>query len=281
MPILAGLGGVCLVFAVTAADAAPKFGEDTLRLRAGGFLSDFDTEIGLQGPQGGDASVDLEDGLGLDANYDAFRGDLVWRFAPNHRLLIGYYDFSRTANGSAQGEFDFETDDGRLITIAGGAAVETNFDWTLLPVRYAYSFVKSDQVEVAASIGAHWFDLELGLAADASIVTNGGPAALGFTRVSEAVSGPLPVFGLHADYSLTSNWVLGGSVEYFTLDYDEYSGELIDLRAQAEYWFTDYVGLGLGYTWYNIDLGIDLGRGYSFSADYTYQGPEAFLTVRF
>lgn len=56
---------------------------------------------------------------------------------------------------------------------------------------------------------------------------------------------------------------------------------MIDLRLQTEYWFTESVGIGAGYTLFDIDFEWDLGRGYEFTANYRYQGPEAYLTVRF
>jgi hypothetical protein len=75
--------------------------------------------------------------------------------------------------------------------------------------------------------------------------------------------------------------VLGGHAEFFSLDFDDYSGDLIDLRAQAEYWFTENVGVGLAFTWYEINVEADLGSGFALTTDYTYTGPEAYFTVRF
>jgi hypothetical protein len=273
LPLVLGLW----LLATGHAWSEPRFGEETLKLQLGGFLSDFDTEVGLTGPAGGDPSFSLEDDLGFDSDYGAFRGELIWRFAPRHRLFVGYYDFSRDSNNTAQRQIEINDPNGGLIVIDAGASINSNFDWSLVPIRYAYSFVKTDDFEFAGSIGAHWADFEFGISGEATV--NGSPLA--FFAESEAASGPLPVFGLRADYALSSRWVLGGHAEFFSLDFDDYSGDLVDLRAQAEYWFTDNVGAGLAFTWYEINLEYDIGSGFALTADYAYTGPEAYFTVRF
>jgi len=272
LPVL----GLCLS-AIGNAWSEPRFGEETLKLQLGGFLSDFDTEIGLTGPLGGDSSINLEDDLGFDSDYEAFRGELIWRFAPRHRLFVGYYDFARDSNKTAQRQIEINDPDQGLIIIDAGASINSYLDWSLIPIRYAYSFVKNDKLEVAGTLGAHWVDLEFGIAGQATV--NGNPLA--FITQSEAASGPLPVFGLRADYALSSRWIIGGHAEFFSLDFEDYSGGLADLRAQAEYWFTDNVGAGLAFTWYEVNLEYDLGSDFALTADYSYSGPEAYFTVRF
>ena len=49
-----------LLLASAASGEAPRFGEETLSLELGTFLSDFDTEVALKGPNGG-ASIDARD----------------------------------------------------------------------------------------------------------------------------------------------------------------------------------------------------------------------------
>jgi hypothetical protein len=256
--------------------AAPRFGEDTWNLKVGAFLSDFDTELSLTGPNGG-AGIDLEDDLGLDSDQTSFRGELMWRFAPRHRVILGYYRFDRSTSGSVRGAIEIDDPDEGLIEIGVGVEAEAEMDWQLIPLSYAYSFYKTDKIEAAATLGVHWFDVRFGIEGTATL--NGTPNQ--FVSESESASGPLPVFGLRADYALTPQWLIGGHAQYFTLDYDDYSGDLLDLRLQTEYWFTDNVGAGLGYTWYDIGVTVDEGDGYELGVDYTYRGLEAYLAVRF
>lgn len=265
---------VCLVTPAVGS-AAPRFGEETFRLTAGWFNTEFDTEVRLSGPAGG-TTVNLEDTLGLDGRQTTFRGGMSWRFAPRHQLNLGYYNFKRDSLGVAKTGFTLDTKHDGTIEFSAGAAVETEFDWELVPVTYSYSFYKTDDLELAAALGVHWFNTDIGYAGLA--VVNDEPLA--FVVESSSASGPLPVFGAKADYAITPDWVVGGHVGYFGLDYGDYSGRLTDLRLKTEYWFTDYFSLGLAYAWYDIDITKRNGD-YKIGVDYTYDGFEAFFGLRF
>lgn len=269
-------GGVLLILA-TGVMAEPRFGEDTLNLKAGAFISDFDTKAGVSGPNGGDLGIDFEDDLGLDSSQTSYRGELAWRFASRHRAILGYYAFDRSATGGTQGTIEIDDPDDGLIVIDAGVKVDVEFDWQLIPLSYAYSFYKTEALEIAGSLGVHWVDLKLGVAGVATVNGNANE----FVSQSESASGPLPVLGLRADYAITPQWLIGGHVQYFGMDYDDYSGDLLDLRVQTEYWFTESLGAGVGYTWYDIDVTKDLGAGFELGANHTYGGLEAYVGLRF
>jgi hypothetical protein len=257
-------------------NAAASFGEDILNLKLGGFLSEFDTVAGVTGPNGGDPKLDFED-LGLDSDQTSFRGELMWRFASRHRVILGYYSFERSGTADAQERIEIDDPDEGLIVIDAGVSVDSEFDWRLVPLSYAYSFYKTDELELAGSLGVHWVDVKLGVSGIATL--NG--VSDQFVAESESASGPLPVLGLRADYAITPRWLLGGHAQYFGLDYDDYSGDLLDLRLHTEYWFTDSFSAGVGYTWYNINVTNDLGSGYELDVEYNYNGLEAFVGFRF
>jgi hypothetical protein len=226
----------------------------------------------VTGPNGG-AGIDLEDVLGLDSDQTSFLGELMWRFAPRHRVILGYYRFDRSATTALEGAIEIDDPDQGLIEIEAGVVADAELDWQLIPVSYAYSFYKTDNFETAAWLGVHWVDVRFGI--------EGVTTPNQFVSESESASGPLPVFGLRADYALTPRWLIGGHAQHFTLDYGDYSGDLLDLCVQTEYWFTDNIGAGLGYTWYDIGMDFDEGEGYELGIDYTYRGLEAYLAVRF
>lgn len=272
----AALLACALLLPMHASLAGPGFGEDTVNVKLGAFLSDFDTKVTLTGPAAGGTEVDLEDALGLEPDQLAFRGELMWRFAPRHRAILGYYRFDRSSIGSATRDFTWEFPN-RTVEFTLATTVESTFDWQLVPISYAYSFYKSDNLEVAAQIGFHWFDLTVGVAGNA--IVNGG--AVSFVTEEESASGPLPVIGLRADYALTPKWLVGGHLQYFGLDYDAYSGDLLDARVQTEYRVTDNINVGLGYTWYDASISKRSDGGFTTRADYVYNGLEANVGYRF
>jgi len=258
-----------------AAESSSPLAQHTLVVEAGAFLSEFDTTVRLSGPRSGTA-VDLEDQLGLDDNQTSFRGNLGWRFAERHRLLLGYYKFDRTAKGSAERSFTIETAD-QTLEFDAGVSVRSAFDWQLIPVSYAYSFVLTDRFEAAASIGVHWADAKISFEGEAFV--NDNPVAR-VAAESAKMSAPLPVFGLEASYAVTPRWIVGAHGQYFWLDYGDYSGSLTDVRLTTEYRFANRIGVGIGYTWYDIDFSEDRGD-YEYDIDYKYDGFEVYLNFRF
>jgi hypothetical protein len=263
----------------TAAVSADTFGEDTITIRLGGYFSDFDTNVRLSGPNGGD-EVNLEDTLGLDSAQTVFRGGLAWRFAPRHRLVVEYLDFQRNSTGTAENSFTVDTKDG-TYEFGAGATLETDFDWRLVPVTYTYSFFKTKNLEVAGSVGVHWFKANIGFEGAATVTPPGGsPQQVASAAEAESASGPLPVFGLRAGYALSKDWIISAQAGWFGLDYDNYSGELWDLGVATEYWFSNNFGAGLGYSYYAIDIAVDNGA-FETAADYTYNGLNAYIAVRY
>ena len=86
----------------------------------------------------GGQKVDFEDDLGLSSSESVFRAHGYWRFAPRHRLNVGYYAFNRSAETTLETEIDWEDD-----VFPVGTEVDTEIKWELVPVSYAYSFVKT------------------------------------------------------------------------------------------------------------------------------------------
>lgn len=171
-------------------------------------------------------------------------------------------------------------DDGTYVFNAG-TRVETNFDWRLIPITYEYAFWKTERLEAAAALGVHWFRAAVGFAGSATVTPPGGaPVFLASTATAESVSGPLPVIGANADFALSDNWTLGARTAWFGLDYEDYSGQLWDLGVTAEYWVTEHLAAGVGYSLYSIDVTETMGA-FRMGADFTHHGLEVFLSARF
>jgi hypothetical protein len=115
---------LALALASTGAAAETAFGEETFVARLGGYFSEFDTNVKLSGPNGGD-SINLEDALGLDSGQTVFRGSLAWRFAPRHRIELEYVDFRRDATGTSTRSFTVDTENGTYLFDVG-ATLETS-----------------------------------------------------------------------------------------------------------------------------------------------------------
>ena len=260
--------------------AAPAMAEESpwtasrLEFRAGAFVGDFETDVSLTGPRGG-TEVNLEDDLDLDTEQSTFRGELTWRFADRHRLAVAYYEFDRSSTGAAQRSFTTDTED-QTLEFDVGVAVRTEFDWRLIPVTYTYSLIQNERFEGAATVGFHWARFQFGVEGTALVNDSGYQSA----AETEVASAPLPVFGVQGDFLLTEHWRLGARAQYFGLDYDKYSGNLVDARVTTEYRFANTLALGAGYTWYALDIDKK-DNNFTYAVEYQYQGPEIYMTLMF
>lgn len=247
---------------------------DRWSVKLGAFLSDFDTTLRLSGPERG-TEINLEDVLGLETDNETFRGEVSYRIADRHRVSLGYYSFSRSASAAASRDFVIETED-QTLEFSAGAAIQTSFDWTLVPLIYRYSFHQSDRMEASIGVGVHWAEAEVSLSGQARI----NEMEFGQAVENEKSSAPLPVASLDVDYAVTDRFRLGATASYFGIKLGDIEGSLTDIRLTSDYRWTRSFSTGLGYTWYDINY-EDSNGDFEFDLEYTYRGPEAYLAWRF
>lgn len=272
--------GILLVFGsflATASLAADwiKPGEERLKLGGGVFFPSFDTKLRVDDNTIGDGTgVDLEDDLGFSSSETTFWFGGYWRFAAKHRLSAGYFQFDRDATVTASTDITI----GDKIFQAE-ARLDSKFKYQTLPVSYAYSFLKREKFELAGTIGLNWTWVDFDVQGSTSL----GNQDLDETASVDA-SVPLPLIGLLFDYHFTPKWSAGlhGEVFWLNIDADTFgfSGTLINLRANTEYWFFNNVGLGAAVNWFSLDVDVDDGdwRGI---LEYQYWGPQVYLVMRF
>ena len=204
---------------------------DKLGLWIGGSFNLVDSNVRL-GTPGLGLSVDTQDLLGLDTSTNLFRLSGFWRFSKNrrHRLNLGWLSVRRSG----------ETTLGRTIEIDGtelplGTKVETNFDLDIIRASYSYSFMQTNEVDLAISGGLYVLPIDFELTA--SGVVN--------EFVGESITAPLPLIGFRADIALTPKWFMRNKIELFYLEYDDYKGGVIDTRLGFEYKAFKNVGIGI------------------------------------
>ena len=74
-------------------------------------------------------------------------------------------------------------------------------------------------------------------------------------------------------------WI-DASAQYFSLSIDEYDGSLVDYRVAAIWQPKKWLGLGVGYNSFTIDVDVDKSD-FSGSLDWGYSGPQIFLSGSF
>jgi len=217
---------------------------ETAGLSAGYFISAVDTSLRLGTGLGVD--IDLEDLLGLDSTNSVFRVGGLWRFTDNqrHRLDLSWFSLSRDSTLNILGDITFENDEGEEITIGAGTTVDSFFDLDIYQLAYSYSFFQDDRLDLAAGIGLYIMPIDVGLSTSGLIDEQ---ASADFTA-------PLPVVGLRMDVALTPRWYIRTGTQVFYVEYENFTGSILNVAAAVEYKPWEHVGIGVGFDALQIDI---------------------------
>ncbi len=214
---------------------------DGFMLRAGGYrIQNSDTILRLDAnnlPVG--TYVDFHDTLGGDNQTTIFRLDGLYRFNDKHGLGFSYYSLKFT--GSRVLDQDIQWGD---VTFPINAKVDSEIKFDVYKLNYQYSLFHNNKVELGASFGLHIMKMS------ASIT------AIGIAESqSEAVTAPLPVFGLYADYNFTPRFSAFYTYQWFFVNYkDKIKGGLQDFLIGLEYRVFRNVALGIAYNRFALEV---------------------------
>ncbi len=251
---------------------APDLLERPFVLSLGAFILNTDTKVRLGGSTT-EAGTPIEwEGVFGKGDVNRFRFDGTWRFAERHELRATWFDFSRTGSGTA----DFEVDWGDA-TFPASTELTGTTRFSVFELSYGYVFVRRDSFEISATAGLHYTQLRMSIS---GTVDQGG----GSVPVDASDTGrfdvPLPVIGLHGLWHVGRDFWVDAGVQYFTLAYGDYDGSIIDLKATLIWQPRDWVGIGVGYNRFDVDVDVD-NSSWRGSLDWSYEGPQVFYSVAF
>ena len=156
--------------------------------------------------------------------------------------------------------------------------IDSEFSFTVIEVAYEYAFLKRDNYELAGSIGLHYTDMSASLKARAEIF--GRDARRGhqqFRQCRGAIAGHRPAWHLG---SLAQLLARRDRHSIFALSIDEYDGNLQDYRVLVTWQPKKWLGIGLGYNQFSVDVDVDKDD-FNGSLDWTYSGPMIFYSASF
>jgi hypothetical protein len=262
-----------LLLATTAAIAKPPPDEpdnllnDRLTLQAGIVSSSnqttirYDASAGTPGTQ-----LDAEKDLALPSKKLIGKAELMFRMKERHRIHIAdyYLPLDRRATTLLQKTVNFGN-----TTYNVNDVVQSELQMRLLAINYTYSFVKTDRVELGASIG---FDV-IGFEAAATVA-----ARLRTER--EDRSAPAPLAGLDGTVRISSRFYAEARAQYVKADVQTVRGTLETYEANALYRMSPNVTFGLGYSGFKVDVDSQkAGSSGQFVLRST--GPQLFARVGF
>ena len=219
-----------------AADADAKSPWETFSFNGGLFASRSQTDVRFGSGLG--VEVNLEDALGMESDTQVFRLESYWRFTDNrkHRADISWFSFRRTASRQITTDVIIKPPDGEPIPIDAGTVVKSQYDMDILQLNYSYSFIQDDRLDFAGIAGLYIMPISLGL----------DVTGLVDDQADQSFTAPLPVLGLRLDILLAQKWYFRSSTQLFYIEYEDYTGSLVNTRTAVEYNPWTHVGLGLG-----------------------------------
>jgi hypothetical protein len=246
----------------------------TFIVDAGYFFMSTDMRVRVDGETTDSvgSDVDYDDTFGI-GNFDRFRAEASWRIAPRHLVRAMYFQNNRSASRSLERDVNFGDE-----TFPLGVTVNARSELTVAQLSYEYAFLRRDNYELAGGIGVHYLDMGLGL--DATLAAQGGTASRNLDENATSQA-PLPVLGLRGLWRLPHDFYITAQVQYFYVQFDPYSGSLIDLKASLVWQFADHVGIGIGYNDFGFRFDIDDARDFDGRLRWDYGGAIAFATFMF
>jgi hypothetical protein len=237
-------------------------------LQLGGFISTTNSEFQLNSETlGAGAVVDLENGLGIDADYRSFRVDAFYRTGQSrrHQWELHYYESNR--DGERVLDQDYQIGD---TVFTAGTGVTSNLDLWFANANYSYAFLQDDRVRLSGSVGVHTTGIKFEVSAP------------GLGEEAESVTAPLPVLGARFDVVLSERWRFKSSLDVFYLAFDNYRGALLDSSLAVEYLAFKNVGFGLGFNAvrYRVEADEEGGLGGEWNGEIRYDFAGALLYAK-
>jgi len=226
--------------------AGPAFAEDEqfpdrFMLRLGGYHArSADTIMRLDAnnfPVG--AYIDFDQTLGGDTSTTVARMDGLYRFNDKHGLGLSWYALKFKGSRVLSKELTWGDH-----TYAASTQVDSEIKFDVYKLNYQYSLFHNEKVELGALFGFHIMRAFAGISASGTVLSQG-----------QAITAPLPVFGLFADYNFTPRFSAFYNYQWFFINYqDKVRGGLQDFMIGLEYRLFRHVALGAAYNRFALSL---------------------------
>ncbi len=179
--------------------------------------------------------------FGIGSSDTTFRVEGVFRFSRHHRLDAGWFELSRGATHTLDGEFTV-----RDTVFRVDANLKTRLNVNIFKFTYSYMFTPSDKFALGPTVGIFFQKDKIKLEETEQSLL-----------VADNLSLPLPVFGIRGEYNFTDRLRLIASSEFFFISTRKYDGQLYDVKAALEYDLFRNVGIGVAYNWIRTDVDVN------------------------
>jgi hypothetical protein len=232
----------------------------------GAYIAEVDTSMRWDSDILPGTEIGFESTLGMDDNDASFNGEFEWRFFNRHALDLRYFKLSR--NGVNDTPISLVIN-GNVIPI--DAEVSSFFDVEVIALKYAFTFIKRDNLMMDVGLGLSIQDLSFGIAARE-------------VDIAEAadVTAPLPTITLGLDWAITPKWIASLDLGWFEVKLDNVKGKITEFRGGVTWKPFENVGFNLAYNFFDVDATVTSPEGnFEGSVNYDFKGPMIGAVVTF
>jgi hypothetical protein len=249
--VLAAVSLAACNFGVSAQDFMSqrfiKQGDETFTLNLGGIVNQFGTSLQLNSAGANGSSINLEN-VGLPKTTSSVYVGGTWRFWSRNRIDILYFGAKRSGDRTVDREI---TVNGTVIPANSVLTTEAKSQFVL--ANYRYSFVKTDELELAALLGVYGGEFSYQLSATQAL-QGGGQSSILNTSTSTTV--PLPLIGVSLDWYITPRWRVAANAEGIKARIGDIDGSAFVGGINTEYMLVRNLGLGLAYMYSDLDVDV-------------------------
>ncbi|MGI9259944.1 MAG: hypothetical protein ACR2QQ_14000 [Gammaproteobacteria bacterium] len=214
--------------------------------------------------------------LDLDDDKDILWASLAWQFSERGQLRFSYSNFDTKGLVIAGTSGNFEG-----IDWEAGAVLASSLDVDVYILDATWDLLTSDRGHLGIGAGVHAADLDFELLIGVFASVGGGDFEFVPVEFEEAsVLAPLPNLALAGGYRIGRNVYFDGRVGWFSLNYDNYEGDLYSFRGGVEWRPWEHVGLGFAYQYVDVDVVRKRSSGREVY-DLTFDGPILFVSAGF
>lgn len=239
---------------------------------AGIYSSSKGIKVGVNGASKNEI-IDFNEKVDFNNNEITLFLNFNWRFSRMWSLSAEYFSLKNGISKNIEKNFEWGDQ-----VFNGGAGVKLGLNISMYRVMIGRTISKGQKHELGIGLGAHTLDLETYIEGEAYINNEdtGEGADVSFERNTVNVVAPLPNIGAWYFYAPHPKWILTARVDWFALSINEYSGNMWNLGAGANYQFHKNIGIGLKYRYFNFKANVNKSK-WDGSFSMNFQGP--LLTV--
>lgn len=172
----------------------------------------------------------------------------AWNINPRHSIGFSYFSVNRE---SIVLNIDETLED---VRIEGDAKITdaTNF----YRLSYGYTLFNDYRSKIKLHAGVYGLDLKYVFEAEGQITREGVTTSDSINEEAK-VFAPLPLIGLDLWYSFTPGWSINTRVAFVAGSYEDVSASVLQTSLNAQYRFTDHIGLIFGLAYFDADVVIE------------------------